>query len=325
MTNATVSRSNLDVDSPLFVALKQVVGWGWARFMSAPLQNTGLAMISAAMVVSASNALYWQTARHPAPFFVMPTQTLSLQDTGKIIPLLHAPRPLEFTARRSEAVQIIPAQQPELPLSTNNSAEETKDSVSNAALAKAQQVLSDMGLFSGKVDGFHGPLTAGAIRAYELRQGLSPKGALTSDVISRILGEDQAIPQVRQTPAPALVALNSSETTMPANSTTRISNSPEVKVEQPIPDAISVIANSAVSRRQEINDEPTNPAIDKALIERIQRGLFSLGFYSRSIDGIAGESTAKAIREFENFKSFNLTGRISGELLTWLEDAGAEI
>lgn len=67
------------------------------------------------------------------------------------------------------------------------------------------------------------------------------------------------------------------------------------------------------------------PANDQQLVSQIQRGLASLGFYHGSIDGQPGDSTARAIREFENFHSYKLTGEVKPDLVSLLRSAGASI
>ena len=57
----------------------------------------------------------------------------------------------------------------------------------------------------------------------------------------------------------------------------------------------------------------------------VQRGLGSLGFLHGPADGVAGEATAKAIRNFEVYFNYKVTGRISPELLDLLLDNGAAI
>ena len=57
----------------------------------------------------------------------------------------------------------------------------------------------------------------------------------------------------------------------------------------------------------------------------MQRGLASLGFLHGEIDGVAGEATAKAIRNFEVYYNYNVTGRITPELVNLLVQNGAVI
>jgi len=81
---------------------------------------------------------------------------------------------------------------------------------------------------------------------------------------------------------------------------------------EPAPKAAAVASNLA-------------PANDAKLVSQIQRGLASLGFYHGSIDGRPGDTTARAIREFENFNSYKLTGQVNPDLVQLLRNAGASI
>jgi len=66
-------------------------------------------------------------------------------------------------------------------------------------------------------------------------------------------------------------------------------------------------------------------ATDPKVVGAIQRGLASLGFLHGEIDGVAGEATAKAIRNFEVYYNYNVTGRITAELVNLLVQNGAVI
>ena len=62
---------------------------------------------------------------------------------------------------------------------------------------------------------------------------------------------------------------------------------------------------------------------DPVVVAKVQRGLGSLGFLHGPADGVAGEATAKAIRNFEVYFNYKVTGRITPELLDLLVDNGA--
>lgn len=64
---------------------------------------------------------------------------------------------------------------------------------------------------------------------------------------------------------------------------------------------------------------------DPVIVAKVQRGLGSLGFLHGPADGVAGEATAKAIRNFEVYFNYKVTGRISPELLDLLINNGASI
>ncbi len=328
MTNATYPNFARDLAFTLLNNLSRAFGWAFAKFMTAPMQNLGVFAISAAIVFSASNALFWQTTTHPAPLFSEPSQGQTAQTFGEIVPGLNAPHPLELAVSRASAPisQDIPTPVPAL---TNNRGEVETGVVTHESLIRAQEVLSGMGFFTGKVDGFYGPLTAEAIRAYEIYRGLPPKGAITPEIIATIVNGPTLSSAVASTisaptttpvlqavePSQALQILTSSQNTTPS----------EQWAPQVLP-TLSVAPVEAITTPDVgVASVPLNPLIDKVLIENIQRGLSSLGFYYNTFDGVAGESTARAIREFENFKNIAQTGLVSEGLLEWLISAGARI
>jgi peptidoglycan hydrolase-like protein with peptidoglycan-binding domain len=67
------------------------------------------------------------------------------------------------------------------------------------------------------------------------------------------------------------------------------------------------------------------PVSDADMVASVQRGLSSLGFLHGPIDGVAGEATAKAIRNFEVYYNYNVTGRVTPELVNLLVQNGAVI
>lgn len=80
---------------------------------------------------------------------------------------------------------------------------------------------------------------------------------------------------------------------------------------------LDTAATPAEARPVSVNDPVT--------VAKVQRGLGSLGFLHGAADGVAGEATAKAIRNFEVYFNYKVTGRISPELLDLLVENGASI
>jgi hypothetical protein len=70
---------------------------------------------------------------------------------------------------------------------------------------------------------------------------------------------------------------------------------------------------------------PPFSVTDPTTVASVQRGLASLGFLHGPADGVAGEATAKAIRNFEVYFNYKVTGRITPELLDLLARNGASI
>lgn len=98
-----------------------------------------------------------------------------------------------------------------------------------------------------------------------------------------------------------------------------------LKIDEPAPpkpgETIAVLDTEATPEQLMAPFSVTDPVI----VAKVQRGLGSLGFLHGPADGVAGEATAKAIRNFEVYFNYKVTGRISPELLDLLVDNGAAI
>lgn len=70
---------------------------------------------------------------------------------------------------------------------------------------------------------------------------------------------------------------------------------------------------------------PAPATNEKELVAQVQRGLASLGFLHATVDGVAGEATAKAIRNFEVYYNYSVTGRVTPDLVKLLVQSGAVI
>jgi peptidoglycan hydrolase-like protein with peptidoglycan-binding domain len=144
--------------------------------------------------------------------------------------------------------------------------------VGNKQVFELQKKLTELKLFNGTVDGFYGPMTARAIRAFEERNGMPPTGAISNEVMDAILRADAAgmAPQRVQVadiapeplPAPTVraaraqlppVALNPVNAVQPAT---------------PVEDAFDTVTNSAAQTIDSIvaavdgsRVTPTAPAV----------------------------------------------------------------
>jgi peptidoglycan hydrolase-like protein with peptidoglycan-binding domain len=106
-------------------------------------------------------------------------------------------------------------------------------------------------------------------------------------------------------------------------------NAPRVGVPLENPDDVASAAPEEVAALDtDARPEELMPAFsvtDPVIVAKVQRGLASLGFLHGPADGIAGEATAKAIRNFEVYYNYKVTGRITPELLDLLVQNGASI
>ena len=187
MTATTFSRLPLLAGTAVATSLGRVGLWTMSRYMRAPLASTGMLALVTLTALAASNALYFQTARHPAPFFA-PAMDVPLGESQA------APEPMPTLVRETAVVTPAPVAQettgsvaapPAAPVIPNAP-------VGNKDAFAVQKKLTELGLFNGAVDGFYGPMTANAIRAFEQRNGMTPTGAMTPDVIDAILRADAA-------------------------------------------------------------------------------------------------------------------------------------
>lgn len=387
MTATTLSRLPLAAGSVLASQIGRAGLWAVSRYMRAPAASTGLLALVTLTALAGSNALYFQTSEHPAPFFA-PAPNVPAAVSG--VPVIRAPVP----ALRPE---ISSASEPAVTQETTGSVALAQPAIPDAPVGNrdafaVQKKLAEIGLFSGTVDGFYGPRTAQAIRAFEERNGLEPTGALTPDIIDAITRADAQgkvpvaqpaaavvaapapqpaiVQQAQDAPAAQPVAPAPDQVVARVQTLTPVDRAvdtvgsaaaqtidsivaavggvaetpaaqgaqpiPALPVaaaprQQPMPAPVKVASLENMAPPQPVAQPQTAaaptlaPANNTQLVSQIQRGLASLGFYHDSIDGHPGDSTARAIREFENFHSYKVTGQVNPDLVGLLLDAGASI
>lgn len=385
MTATTFTRLPLLAGSAAAASLGRAGLWAITRYMRAPLASTGMLAMVTLTALAASNALYFQTTRHPSPLFTPAMDVSVLQPVA-------APEPYPAPAREvatSPASAMTPVTQETTGSVARVPPSVPTDPVGNSDAFAVQKKLTELGLFNGKVDGFYGPMTANAIRAFEQRNGMEPTGALTPDLIDAILRADAAglvpvaqaapaaqqavavqpqavarpVQQIQAAPQPdrlvarlpglspidqavdtigsaaeqtidsIVAAVDGGRTTPPAPATKPVPALPLTALQQQMPATVQVasLEPMAAPRPPTAVQAPDQvaatvaPANNAQLVGTIQRGLASLGFYHGSIDGHPGDATAKAIREFENFHSYRVTGQVNPDLVGLLRQAGASI
>jgi peptidoglycan hydrolase-like protein with peptidoglycan-binding domain len=401
MTASTFTQLPLMAGSALLGTVGRAGLWTLSRYMRAPLASTGLLAMVTMTALAGSNALFFQTAEHPSPFFASPRSIVAPLPTPVVQrPVLETgsvegePSNMATSVASSETTGSVaaPAVTP-APVVPDTP-------VGNAQMFAVQKKLFELQLFAGTVDGYYGPKTAEAIRAFEVRNGMTPTGANDPAVFEIILGSDSAgratTPVVQQpqavapapapvtetqpvqqavAPTPALQQQDQLVARLPAlspaeqvfddvaqtaantidsiiegldggsrGSAPAASNPPlpgaslpslttQAQV-QPMPQPVQPAAVRPTQQQPvqmasaaPVATTPASvpPATDAALVTQIQTGLASLGFFRGPIDGRPGPETARAIREFENFHRYKMTGQVQPDLVELLLKAGATI
>lgn len=334
MTTMTFSSSPASTGGFIADLLGRFGIWALTKTISAPISAALLAVMVVGSGMAASNALYAQVIQHPAPMFtdetitaaVSPVETL-VETPRQILPIVK-PEPVALPVVEATVPAVAPltvtAPVPAVPKAVA--------SITNADIKALQQKLTSLGFYQGDADGFYGPKTAEAIRAFERGLGINPVGAVTPEVLKAAAGTPKPTAAAPMVTAPVTLpqaVVKQAENTVADTvqpiveklaQATEKSLVPPTTVDSPIAKIVQQVATVTANNRF----TPT-PSQDRRLIENVQRGLASLGFLRGKIDGVAGEETAKAIRNFEVYYNYDVTGAVSPELIDLLINAGAEV
>jgi len=242
MTDSTLTRLPLLAGSAVAASLSRAGLWTFSRYMRAPLASTALMAMVTLTALAGSNALYFQTARHPAPLFapapdVPDTASVVAAPAAPVLPQLRqaeVPQPVsqEITSSVTQPEPVVP----DAP-------------VGNTQVFELQKKLTELKLFNGTVDGFYGPMTARAIRAFEERNGMTPTGAISPALVDAILRADamgmapQPVRVAEIAPEPvAAPVVRAAQAQLPP---VPLGPVRVVQPETPVEDAFDAVTNSA--------------------------------------------------------------------------------
>ncbi len=263
-----------------------LVGLVWALFRPflvllarAPLSVSALILVVAGYFYAGTNALSWQGDAAPRLPVI---QT----ETPRIVPPARDPIAETIGSLPVTGMVPPPSYAPIDPQSTQ-SISIPGEVVGNRDTFRVQSMLKSLGFFSEEVDGYYGPKTADAIRAFEDRSGVTPAGAITPQLIE-MLEQSYVRGNVRQ----------------------------QLSMTPPMPMPVDPLESIALSAAAGVDPQ-------RQLVATVQKGLASLGFLHGEIDGVMGEATSRAIRNFEVFHNYRVTGEVSPELLDLLQAANA--
>lgn len=316
MTTSTMTNIPLAIGASLAGLAARGGYWCFDRMVRSPMGSTAFVLVTGLTLMAGTNALFLQQMRHPAPMFA------STEAVPVAAPVAPPPvRPVIAAPAEETAVAARPAPQPV----ASQPAPAAPVSIGNADIAELQEKLKVMGLFDGTVDGYYGPKTADAIRAFEQRAGLPRTGAASPQVVEAVRNATANTSQTSQPiPAPASAVVAEPEQ---AELAALIAGLESPAVPEPAPAPAQDDAPE-IALFDPIASEPAAPtavpaALDRDLVSEIQRGLSRLGFLQAPVDGVPGATTALAIRKFQVFNNFPATGEVSPAVLDMLVAAGA--
>jgi peptidoglycan hydrolase-like protein with peptidoglycan-binding domain len=333
--------------------------WVMGAYMRQPLRNTAIAALIGLSAMASANALYKQAHHHPAPLFgsfassvpaaarparpakpIMPLQRPgklvidTTETTGSLAPAAATPPPVIS----NDAVMALQKKLAALSFFTG-----TADGLFGPRTVKAIKAFelsvgrTQRGLLTQQILDLVGaaPLPNPAMSAPAATAKLAPVATLNA-----------IVPLPTTTVQPAALSLPAPQPLLPTAANEQPADAPKMTASiddstgtqtlpmsdpAPVPkrvvQTIAVRAEtgqpipSQLAPAQESDDASTDPDT----VAQVQRGLNSLGFLHGEIDGVAGDATAKAIRNFEVYYNFDVTGRITKQLVNLLVQNGAVI
>ena len=250
-------------------------------------RNPAVAGGSTAFLVSlffvSANAMWYQPHFHEGAFFATRQSAPAATQPAELPEPESIPEPTWRPAEAPAASEPVPAPDRSETTGAVPPPEDAGRAEGDETIRKVQEVLGGLNLYRGPVDGLTGPQTRSAIESYQRIVGIEVTGGI-DDTLLQHLGMKEK-PQESAPPAPT-----------------------------PRP-------SQAVEQKRPVQVASTEPVGDP-MIERIQAGLKAFGNDGIEIDGIVGEDTRAAIREFQSLFGLEVTGEPDAALLAKMREIG---
>ena len=159
----------------------------------------------------------------------------------------------------------------------------------NSDVKKLQQALDILGYYDGKIDGIYGDGTTQAVTQYQKDEGLEADGYAGTSTVTSIFGSCSKTSMTTQ-PEPGSTASGSTSSSSSSSS------------KYPTVSSISEIGSAPGTSRE--GDSGSN-------VVKLQQALECLGYYDGAIDGVYGEGTVAAVKQFQkkrNMKDDGIAG-----------------
>ncbi len=161
--------------------LKQTASILLRAVIEKPGSAAGLAVFGLGFALVAGNALYSQEGTHPDPLWSTTKDNESLSQTYE---LEIAKVSQKNTITRSVLTQRISLKN--IPVPTVSPARSNSVAAHSSLVRDVQSVLSDIGFYTGKVDGIYGNGTRTAIMTFQERAGIIPNGEASYGLLSNL-------------------------------------------------------------------------------------------------------------------------------------------
>lgn len=297
-----------------------------------PAAVGGTTAFLVALSFVSANAVWYQPQFHPGAFVATREQSV-VPPAPQPVPEARPAETEPVDGSRTEIRQVTPEQEtakaepraePSEPRAEPRSTGSVNPSGGDQTVRSAQGVLKELGLYDGEVDGMIGPQTREAVENYRRIVGLEADGGIDSALLEQLGLETQnaVFPEVPPTPAPR-PELTASTKAQPESAA-----APEPEPEP----ASAREPESAPAQEQRRVSAPDSGAgddlqmasLDNAdpAVRRVQAGLRAFGNEGIEVDGVLGEDTRDAIREFQSLFGLSVTGKPDDEFLTKMREVG---
>lgn len=265
-----------EIDTGPGFSITDYVAGGVTVLLARPRLTAGTAVFAILFSFFCANAIFSQSQKHPRALFS--TRTLAFDPSA----VAKDDTSLAAGKAKSETRVVLDR--------SGGASEKPKG---DERVAGVQKILKQLGLYHGEVDGLTGPKTGEAIRNYQQIVGIPQSGEIDDALMSELMQSPaivSAIPTPRpgRGPAPELPA--TPEKQLAAADTNHETAMSDVQPEPAV-----------------LPDQPMEDG-GAGRIARIQAGLRAFGHDQIEIDGVAGEATVKAIREFQSLFRLEPTG-----------------
>jgi peptidoglycan hydrolase-like protein with peptidoglycan-binding domain len=249
----------------------------------------------------AANALWYQPGSHPSPFL----RTRDEDDRNGIAgyrtttQLDHQGDVTTFRIERENTATEAPATTAD----NQQSSPQAAPAQASPLVAEIQQELARRGLYEGKADGVPGPRTTAAILFFEETVGMEQTGEASTRVLSALKIDGATVSAIpKERPSEAI-------------------NDTGVSID-PVAAAIRNAANvNATPKAQPIS--AVSKPVTNDMVAKIQQGLVNIAYADVTVDGLAGQQTRNAIRNFEKHYRLPETGEPNEAVLKKLKSIGA--